>query len=452
MAYARRITLLLLLVIAGLSLPAPARAMPLPQTAPCYAAAMAAITKAGALYSQGGALSGDPINPATGTYWPRTGPSSFDCSGLVWWSYAQAGVTVGMSTYQQINNGVQIPCNISDLNGSSTTCWALGDLIFLSYPGGQHVAIYVGNGLFMDCYNYATGCVRHAVQSDSFYQAHFWQARRIVSGCAGDTYNPGAPSTPVGDGPVIETPLWIDMPDILGYVSFVLPQCGACNDVPAIDGLVHVPAPETAWYDIGSVIQWLAWAIEDTMIDLICRLLAIAQSLVNVFATVANTFIYGLNYVWRLLLFAWLTLRVWFYALWAWLELFRELIGGGIANLSMLSQIGSMILELLWLVLDVAGQLVGLLLTFVGAVAGLLGWVGALVFSLSAGIFAAMTSSSVPIQASQQSGHVVYYMTRGFLDSLHDSQFGWLLYVWYAAAYVAFVAWLARFLPGAKDS
>ena len=38
-------------------------------------------------------------------------------------------------------NGAAINCTLNDLRGANTRCWTLGDLIFLEYPGGRHVAI-----------------------------------------------------------------------------------------------------------------------------------------------------------------------------------------------------------------------------------------------------------------------------------------------------------------------
>jgi peptidoglycan DL-endopeptidase CwlO len=40
--------------------------------------------------------------------WGAKGPDAFDCSGLVKWSYAQAGITVGESTYAQIAQGESV--------------------------------------------------------------------------------------------------------------------------------------------------------------------------------------------------------------------------------------------------------------------------------------------------------------------------------------------------------
>lgn len=68
---------------------------------------------------------------------PETG---FDCSGLVQWSYAQAGVAVPRTTADQVHIGV--PVSVNQI--------APGDLVFTR--GGRpahdygHVAIYVGGG------------------------------------------------------------------------------------------------------------------------------------------------------------------------------------------------------------------------------------------------------------------------------------------------------------------
>ncbi len=137
---------------------------------------------------------GKPYTQAAGR---RSGPNSFDCSGLAWWSYTQAGITAdlqgrafGSTTYTQIFNGERTECTLDDLNGAATTCWAPGDLVFIRYPGGQHVAVYVGKGLFSDCYSSATGCILHDISDNSFYRQYFWQARRVLPDCAGVAIDP----------------------------------------------------------------------------------------------------------------------------------------------------------------------------------------------------------------------------------------------------------------------
>ncbi|MFI6485791.1 C40 family peptidase [Nonomuraea sp. NPDC050663] len=73
--------------------------------------------------------------------WGAEGPNTFDCSGLVQWAYAQAGVRMPRVTHQQWVAGVQVP--LKDAQP--------GDLIFWRHdptnPGYiSHVAIYWGNG------------------------------------------------------------------------------------------------------------------------------------------------------------------------------------------------------------------------------------------------------------------------------------------------------------------
>ncbi|MGW3363567.1 C40 family peptidase [Streptosporangium canum] len=73
--------------------------------------------------------------------WGAEGPDTFDCSGLVQWAYAQAGVKVPRVTHQQFVSGPQIPLSQAQP----------GDLLFWRHdptnPGYvSHVAIYWGNG------------------------------------------------------------------------------------------------------------------------------------------------------------------------------------------------------------------------------------------------------------------------------------------------------------------
>ncbi len=73
--------------------------------------------------------------------WGGAGPSSFDCSGLVQWSFAQAGVRMPRVAADQARTGPAVP--VSELEP--------GDLLFYhtdpTAPGYiSHVAIYVGHG------------------------------------------------------------------------------------------------------------------------------------------------------------------------------------------------------------------------------------------------------------------------------------------------------------------
>jgi cell wall-associated NlpC family hydrolase len=73
--------------------------------------------------------------------WGATGPNSFDCSGLVQWSFAQAGIVMPRVAADQALSGPAVP--VSQL--------APGDLLFYhTDPTAPdyiaHVAIYLGNG------------------------------------------------------------------------------------------------------------------------------------------------------------------------------------------------------------------------------------------------------------------------------------------------------------------
>jgi cell wall-associated NlpC family hydrolase len=67
--------------------------------------------------------------------WGATGPSGFDCSGLMVWSYRQAGVALPRTSQAQRQAGRHVP--LSEARP--------GDLV--TYRGdASHVAMYVGNG------------------------------------------------------------------------------------------------------------------------------------------------------------------------------------------------------------------------------------------------------------------------------------------------------------------
>jgi peptidoglycan DL-endopeptidase CwlO len=73
--------------------------------------------------------------------WGASGPRSFDCSGLVQWSFAQAGITMPRVAADQARAGLAVPA--AQLQP--------GDLLFYhtdpTDPGYiSHVAIYLGNG------------------------------------------------------------------------------------------------------------------------------------------------------------------------------------------------------------------------------------------------------------------------------------------------------------------
>ncbi|MER6162515.1 NlpC/P60 family protein [Streptomyces sp. NPDC001868] len=67
--------------------------------------------------------------------WGSTGPHGFDCSGLMVWSYGQAGVGLPRTSQAQRYAGTQVPLSQAQP----------GDLVTYR-PDASHVGMYVGNG------------------------------------------------------------------------------------------------------------------------------------------------------------------------------------------------------------------------------------------------------------------------------------------------------------------
>ncbi|MCD5452071.1 C40 family peptidase [Lactobacillus delbrueckii] len=102
--------------------------------------------------------------------WGATGPSSFDCSGLVQWVYKTAiGQTVSRTTYTQVEEGVAVPVSTASLQPGDLLFW--GDV-----AAPYHVAIYVGNGQYVSAADEQQGVILATISS------YFWPstARRIL--------------------------------------------------------------------------------------------------------------------------------------------------------------------------------------------------------------------------------------------------------------------------------
>jgi cell wall-associated NlpC family hydrolase len=93
-------------------------------------AGKAASGRAGAAYGAAQSALGSPY------VYGASGPSSFDCSGLTSWAYAQAGVSIPRTSEAQANAGTRIYSQ-SDLQ--------VGDLVIF-YGDFHHVGLYAGNG------------------------------------------------------------------------------------------------------------------------------------------------------------------------------------------------------------------------------------------------------------------------------------------------------------------
>ncbi|MGK4583718.1 NlpC/P60 family protein [Kitasatospora sp. HPMI-4] len=69
--------------------------------------------------------------------WGAVGPGAFDCSGLMVWSYAKAGVSLPRTSQEQATAGTNVGTNIANARP--------GDLI-IYYDDQHHVGMYVGGG------------------------------------------------------------------------------------------------------------------------------------------------------------------------------------------------------------------------------------------------------------------------------------------------------------------
>lgn len=81
---------------------------------------------------------GDANGPTTGVNGGSV--SGFDCSGLVLYAFAAAGVALPHYTGYQYQRGTQVPASEAKR----------GDLLFWGPGGNQHVAIYLGDGTMIE--------------------------------------------------------------------------------------------------------------------------------------------------------------------------------------------------------------------------------------------------------------------------------------------------------------
>ncbi len=116
------------LLISGTAAPAPAAPAPAPAPAPAAPSSAAAIAVRVALEQVG-----KPYQ------WAGAGPNSFDCSGLVMYAWAQAGVSLPHYSVAQYEDTTRI----------SASQLEPGDLVFTDNGEGAqpgHVTMYIGNG------------------------------------------------------------------------------------------------------------------------------------------------------------------------------------------------------------------------------------------------------------------------------------------------------------------
>ncbi|MEU6311365.1 NlpC/P60 family protein [Streptomyces sp. NPDC047014] len=86
-----------------------------------------------------------------------TGPSSFDCSGLVQAAYRQAGISLPRMSQAQSSAGTSV----------SLSALQPGDILYWGSKGNAyHVAVYVGGGKFVGAQNPSTGIVERSLSYD----------------------------------------------------------------------------------------------------------------------------------------------------------------------------------------------------------------------------------------------------------------------------------------------
>jgi cell wall-associated NlpC family hydrolase len=97
-----------------------------------------------------------------------TGPSSFDCSGLMVWSFAKAGITLPRTSFAQYNTGSEV--GLEEIQP--------GDLVFFDTdgPGASHVGIATGPETAISATSH--GVMEHPTQS-GYWGEHLIGARRV---------------------------------------------------------------------------------------------------------------------------------------------------------------------------------------------------------------------------------------------------------------------------------
>ncbi|MER6568731.1 C40 family peptidase [Streptomyces sp. NPDC001093] len=86
-----------------------------------------------------------------------SGPSAYDCSGLVQSAFKQIGVSLPRVSQDQSTAGTQV--SLSNLQPGDVLYWG-------SAGSAYHVAVYVGDGMFVGAQNPSTGIVEKPLSYD----------------------------------------------------------------------------------------------------------------------------------------------------------------------------------------------------------------------------------------------------------------------------------------------
>ncbi|GHI05725.1 glycoside hydrolase [Streptomyces cellostaticus] len=86
-----------------------------------------------------------------------TGPSAYDCSGLVQTAFKQVGISLPRVSQDQSTAGTQV--SLSNLQPGDVLYWG-------SAGSAYHVAVYVGDGMFVGAQNPSSGVGEHPLSYD----------------------------------------------------------------------------------------------------------------------------------------------------------------------------------------------------------------------------------------------------------------------------------------------
>ncbi|WP_298847330.1 C40 family peptidase [Clostridium sp.] len=97
-------------------------------------------SRGGATVSQAAIIAYASTFLGTPYLWGGTTPSGFDCSGFTQYVYAHFGISVGRTTFDQINDGVEVPRDKLQP----------GDLVFFgTFANPHHMGMYIGDNNYI---------------------------------------------------------------------------------------------------------------------------------------------------------------------------------------------------------------------------------------------------------------------------------------------------------------
>lgn len=101
-----------------------------------------------------------------------TSPKGFDCSGLVYYIYAQLGIKLPRSSREQMHSSLHI----------SDDELQPGDLLFFKTPGNtnSHVGIYTGNRRFIHAPSRGK-VVSYSSMEEPYWRKHYVRAGRVFN-------------------------------------------------------------------------------------------------------------------------------------------------------------------------------------------------------------------------------------------------------------------------------